>query len=752
MSKIRTLIIAALLCFSLAAMMATDFLRYSLHRVTAQSTRLNYPAARRVNQVDNYHGIEVADPYRWMEEMQSEETQAWVKAQDELSKSFVSAVPARAALQKRITELIHHEIYTSPIKAHGRYFFTKREAGKGLSESVLYVQESLSAAPRVLLDPATRFKDGKQLVSFRPSPDGRYLAYGVTTRQSRWFDVRVMDTTTGADVSDALTGLHNVSRSISWVKDGQGFFYSAFERPKPGEEQQAVLRNQKIYFHPLGKPQSEDAVITNLPEKPNTLFAHQITDDGHYLIVSASEGGANQNQIFYQDLRQAGSSLKPLISEADADYKFLGSEGARLWFYTDLKAPRGRIIAIDLNQPQRDHWVEVVPEAKEAISARDQTGGNALGMHGNRFVLVYIKDGKPLIRIFSTQGRLEREVKIAEGGSIWAGFVGTQTDPEVFYLFLGLADPSTIYRLNVATGAQTVFAQSKLNFNRDDYVVKQVFYQSKDGTRVPMFITHKKGLKLDGHNPTWMYGYGAMGWISFLWYRPDRLAWLEMGGVYALPSIRGGGEYGEEWHQAGMKLKEQNSIDDYLAAAEWLIKNQYTSPQKLVANGGSLSASLAGAAIEQRPDLFGASIIDIPVVDLLRYDKFTGGAYWAAELGSPANPEEFKALYSYSPYHNVKQGQCYPPTLIMFGERDQTAVPLHAYKFTAAMQAAQGCDHPVLMKVMRGAGHNFGVTLQQQTDSYTDELSFLFRVLKLGAEANKAATVELQRAKSMRGN
>jgi prolyl oligopeptidase len=738
MPKAHPLIIGLLAHFFLLG-----FLTNSSQLVAnGQSHRLNYPPARRVNQVDNYHGVEVPDPYRWMEEMKSEETLAWVKAQDDLLKGLLDSVPARATLQKRIMELVNHDIYTTPIKANGRYFFTKRNAGKGLGEGVLYVQTSLNAAPRILLDPATRFKDGRQLGVFRPSPDGRYLAYGVVTRQSRWWDLRVMNTTTGKDLSDALTGLHNVLGTVSWTRDSKGFFYSRFEPPKPGEEQQAVLKNPKIYFHELGKPQSEDTFVTDLPDKPNWVFTHNITDDGRYLIISASEGGANQNQILYRDLHGTGATIKTLIGEADADYKFLGNEGTRFWFYTDLNAPRGRVIAIDLNQPQRDRWVEVIPEAKESISARDQTGGNALGMHGNRFVLVYIKEGKPLIRIFSARGRLEREVRIAEGGSIWAGFVGTQKDPEVFYLFLGLADPSTIYRLNVATGAQTVFARSKLDFNRDNYVVKQVFYESKDGTRVPMFITHKKGLTLDGTNPTWIYSYGAMGWISFLWYRPDRLAWLERGGVYALPGIRGGGEYGEEWHQAGMKMKEQNSIDDYLAAADWLIKNKYTSPQKLVANGGSLSAALAGAAIEQRPDLFGAAIIDIPVVDLLRFEKFTGGSYWLPELGSPANADEFKALYDYSPYHNVKSGQCYPPTLIMVGERDQTAVPLHAYKFTAAMQSAQECDNPVLMKMMRGAAHNFGLTLEQQTDSYTDELSFLFHVLKISHEVTKPDTAK----------
>jgi prolyl oligopeptidase len=698
---------------------------------SAIQDQIRYPATRRVEQTDTYHGVKVSDPYRWLEDMKSEEALRWAKAQDETTKRFVSQVTSRSILQKRLDELVRFDRYATPIKANGKYFFAKRAAGRGIGEGTLYVQESLTSKPQVLVDPVQRDQGG-QLRLYAPSPDGRFVAYGISQNQSRWFDLKILNVNQeGQELPDKLTGLVTVSANVSWTKDSKGFFYTAFEKPKAETELYAVIRNPRVYYHKLGNPQSEDVIIATLPEKPNWLFSPKLTYDGRYLVIAASVGGSNENQILYRDLQKPGGKIESLIGEADANYTYLGNEGTHFYFYTDWKAPKGRLIAIDLKKPERKNWVELVAQAEEAISARDQTGGNALGMYGNRFVLVYIKDGKPLIRIYSVKGRLEREVNIPEGGSIWSGFSGTQTDPEVFYMFLGLADPSTIYRLDVASGRQSVFLRPKLNFNGDGYVVKQVFVQSKDGASIPMFITHKKGIKLDGNNPTWMYGYGAAGWIPFLWYRPDRLAWLEMGGVYALPGVRGGGEYGEAWHQAGVKLQEQNSIDDYLAAAEWLIKNNYTSPAKLVANGGSLSASLAGAAIQQRPELFGASIIDIPVADLLRFDKFTGGSYWLPDLGSPADAEEFKVLFSYSPYHNAKSGTCYPPTLIMVGERDQSAVPMHGYKLTAAMQAAQGCQHPILLKMMWGAAHNFGATLEQEIDSYVDELAFLIRVLKL---------------------
>lgn len=699
--------------------------------------RLSYPPARRVRQVDTYHGVEVADPYRWMEEMGSEEVRGWVKAQDRLLKSFVGEAPGRAALRQRLAELTRYDMYAAvrfvgpEFEKRGRhYFFVKTSAGA--SQPALYVQAGLTAEPRTLLDLRARHADDAlRLAGFSPSPDGRSVAYQTSLNLSNWLSLRVLNVGTGRELPETLEGLHLSGGTVSWAPDGKGFFYTSFERPPEGTEQRAAVRNAKIYFHALGTQQSADRLVHERPEEPGLLYSHQVTDDGRYLVVTATEGGGNKSRILYADLRAPVGPLKTLIGEADADYKLLGGRGTRLWFYTDSQAPRGRVVAIDVARPRRERWVEVIPEAGEAISAGSSVGGNALGLYGDRFVLVYIRDGRPLMRIFDLSGKLQREASFPEGGSIWGGFSGGPRDPEVFYRFLELTSPGTIYRLNVVTGKSGVFRRATVKVNPDDFVVKRVFYRSKDGTRVPMFVAHKRGVRLDENTPAYLYGYGAFAWVAFTWFQPHMVAWMERGGVFAVASIRGGGEYGAAWHEAGSRLNKQNAINDYVAAAEWLVGNRYTSRRRLVANGGSASGAVAAAAILQRPDLFAAGVIDIPVLDMLRFERFTAASYWKPEFGSPADPREFKALYAYSPYHNVGPGRCYPPTLVMAGERDQTAVPLHAYKFVAAMQAAQGCDRPVLLKVMWGTGHNFGATPERSVDSWTDLLSFLFRTLDL---------------------
>lgn len=697
--------------------------------IALQSKRSDYPSAKRVDHSDRYHGVAVSDPYRWMEDMNSEETFSWVKAQDERLKDFVKNVASRDAIYKRLLELGRFESYSAPIKENGRYFFVRTESGS--RRPVLYVQDGLRAKPQVLLDTEERFK-GEDVIlrGFAPSPDGRLVLCSLSKKQSRWVEQRLIDATSGDETAEEISPTHVLAGNATWRRDSKGFFYTRFEKPKSNSEQNAVVSSPKIYYHAWGSP--NDSLVYAPGEKPNLLMSHTVTNDGRYLVITVNEGSSNKNILLYKDLSSAESAIKTLIGEADANYTFLGNEGERFWLYTDLNASRGRIIAINITKPERAQWKEVVPQMREAVAANSAVGGNALGMFGDRFLLMYLKDNNPLLRVFDKRGRLSREMALPAGGLIWGGFSGRQDDPEVFYRFLGITDQGSIHHLDIETGKSDVFRLPELKFDRKGITVKQVFYKSKDGTRVPMFIAHKEGIKLDGNNPVYLYGYGAFGWVSFLWYQPFRLAWMEMGGVYAIPGIRGGGEYGEGWHQAGMKLNKQNSIDDYLAAAQWLITNRYTSPERLVANGGSASAALAAAAIIQRPHLFGAAVIDIPLLDLIRYDKYTGAGYFAPEFGSPADPQEFKALYTYSPYHNLKKGQCYPPTLVMVGFRDQTAVPFHSYKFTAAMQYAQACASPVLMKVMWGAGHNFGATPEETADSFADELAFLYRTLKMG--------------------
>ncbi len=688
-------------------------------------TRLNYPTTRRGDDADTYHGQRVADPYRWLEQMDSPQTRAWAKAQDALATDFLKSTPMRETFRERIASISKHDLTSAPIKAEGRYFFTKSLDSVG-NNALLYAQDGPSAPPRLLLDPR---RDDLKLRAFQqdfhPSLDGRFVACSLVRGQSRWRQMKII----GADGQirpDWLTGLHAVSNTVAWSKNSEGFFYVRFHEPEAGEEMKASVDNRGIYYHKLGSPQSEDALIYS--RGSGWLFIPYVTEDGRYLIIDARDGGSPKNSILCLDLNQPNSGPIELL-KADAAYTFLGSAGGRFFFYTDRQSPRGRIVVLDPGSP--DKLTTVVAESKEAIAGGSLVGGNAVGMFGNHLAAMYWGEGRSVIRVFDTRGRLRHTIPLPEGASLWGGLSGAQGDDEIFYALLSLTSPRTIHRLDLGSGKVTVFRRAELNFRESDFAIRQVFYRSKDGTRVPMFIAHKKGIRLDGSNPTLMYGYGAFGWNSFLFYQPSVLVWMEMGGIYALPRIRGGGEYGAHWHHQGKGLRERNSIDDFIAAAEWLTANRYTSASKLVANGGSASGSLAAAAIIERPELFGAALIDIPVLDMLRYERFGAARTWSEEFGSVANADEFKVLLSYSPYHNVKHGQCYPPVLIRVGERDETATPLHGYKFAAAMQSAQACPNPALLKVIWGAGHSLGATDEQVIESRADEMAFLALALQL---------------------
>lgn len=693
-----------------------------------------YPQPDREAHTDTYHGVTVADPYRWMEDEKDPRLGPWLQEQEALLTTFFGEGGVRQTIKRRVFELGQGVRYSVPIRAKDRLFFmeTSPSGTNGLS---LLVRGPGDAQPRVLFSAAERFGPDAALVQIAPSPDGRYVAYTLRKRQSRWLGLQIFDTRTGADLSEVLTGPHSVSGGISWISDSSAFYYDAFEPPKPGTEGQANVRGAALWRHTLGQPQSADSMVASLPNDPNAVFSHQVTHEGRYLVVTALIDGV-RSRVMVQDLSELGSRLRDLIPTADAAYTFLGSFDRRFWFYTDLAAPNGRVIAIDLDRPQRSAWAEIVRERSEAINGRDTTGGNALGMYGGRLVLMYVRSGRPLIRVFSKVGRLEHEVVVPIGGSIWGGFSGSQTDNEVFYRYLGLTDPSTFFRLNLKTGTTTLFQKTTVPVDAASIVVRQVFYRAYKGIRIPMLVVHKKGLKFDGTAPAYLYGYGAMGWVSFAWFQPHILAWIEMGGVYAQPALPGEGEFGASWRRAGVKAGKEAVVDSYLAAAEWLLKNKYVGQGRLVANGGSLSAPLAAIAVERRPDLFGAATIAIPVLDLLRFDQFTGGSFWTPEFGSPQIADESRTLRALSPYHNVKSGRCAPPTLVLTGELDQTAPPLHSYKYVAAAQAAQSCTHPILLKVMRGAAHNYGRTPEEVADSYGEELAFLTRVLGLPPSAH----------------
>jgi len=678
----------------------------------------SYPPARKADQVDDYHGVKVADPYRWLEDLDSEETRKWVEAQNKLSFGFLESIPARASVKDRITKLLNYEKYGIPSKEGNRYFYTRNRGVQ--NQAVRFTVTSLESQPKMVLDPNTLSADGTVALSgMKVSPDGKLLAYSLSASGSDWQEWKVREVETNKDLSDHLKWVK--FSDVSWTPDGKGFFYSRYDEPK-GDTLKAVNYFQKVYFHKLGSSQSEDALVYERPDQKDWLFGGSVTDDGNYLIITVYQGTDVKTRAYYKDLRNKDAAVVKLLDDFDAAYYFVGNEGSRFYFHTDFQSPRGNIIAIDTNNPARSNWKVVVPEAKETLQN--------VSFVNNRFILNYLKDAYTQVKIYETSGKLVNEVAFPGIGTA-AGFAGKATDKETFYAFTGFTMPTTIYRYDMVTGKSTIFRQPKVDFNPADYETKQVFYKSKDGAKVPMFITHKKGLRLDGNNPTYLYGYGGFNISLSPSFSVSNLVWMEMGGVYAQPNLRGGGEYGEDWHQAGMKLKKQNVFDDFIAAAEWLIENKYTSTPKLAIGGGSNGGLLVGAVMTQRPDLFGAALPAVGVMDMLRFQKFTIGWAWVSDYGSSENPEEFKALYAYSPLHNIKPGTSYPPTMITTADHDDRVWPGHSFKYAAALQAAQAGDAPILIRIETKAGHGAGKPTSKVIEEAADRWSFLVKIFNI---------------------
>ena len=678
----------------------------------------NYPPARKSDQVDDYHGTKVADPYRWLEDLDSEETRAWVEAQNKLSFGYLGSIPARNPLKERLTKLWNYEKYGIPFKEGQRYFYTRNSGLQ--NQSVVYTVTSLDAQPQLVLDPNTLSTDGTVAVSgLQVSPDGKLLAYSLSASGSDWQEWKVRDVEAGKDLSDHLKWVK--FSGASWTRDGKGFFYSRYDEPK-GDTLKATNYFQKVYYHKLGTPQSDDVLVYERPDQKDWLFGSTVTEDGNYLIITAYQGTDVKNRVFYKDLKAKDAPVMKLLDEFDAAYGFVGNEGTRFWFQTDLQAPRGRVVEIDTANPARNNWKVVVPEGKETLQSTTFVN--------NKFVANYLKDAYTQVKIYDASGKLVNEVAFPGIGSA-DGFGGKATDKETFYSFTGFTTPTTIYRYDMTTGKSTIFRQPKVDFNPADFETKQVFYTSKDGTKVPMFITHKKGLKLDGNNPTYLYGYGGFNISLTPAFSVGNLVWMEMGGVYAQPNLRGGGEYGEDWHQAGMKLKKQNVFDDFIAAAQWLISNKYTSTPKLAIGGGSNGGLLVGAALTQRPDLFGAALPAVGVMDMLRFQKFTIGWAWVSDYGSSDNADEFKALYAYSPLHNIKPGTSYPPTMITTADHDDRVWPGHSFKFAAALQAAQAGNAPILIRIETKAGHGAGKPTSKIIEEIADRFAFLVKTLEM---------------------
>ncbi len=705
---------AWLTLFSLGALMTTT-------AANAQEGALKYPPTRRIDHVDTLHGVKVPDPYRWLEQdvRTAKEVADWVEVQAKFTEKYLDQIPERDLLKRRLTDLWNYEKYSAPSKVGGRYFFSRNDGLQ--NQSVLYTVASLDGTPRVLLDPNTWSKDGTVAIAgLSISDDGKYLAYGKAESGSDWVTWRVLDVATGKTLGDELRWTKFTG--AEWTRDGKGFFYSRYEEPKKGEAFQGLVFNPKLCYHRVGTTQKDDEVVYRRPDHPDWGFATDVSEDGRWLLITVWKGTDRRYRVTYRDLSDPKALPVDLIENFAHNYTFVGNDGPVFYFKTDNAAPRGRVIAIDTRRPEPARWKEIIPQAKENLTG--------VSMVGNQFVLTYLKDARTQVKVHDLKGQFVREVQLPGLGSA-GGFGGKRTDRETFYTFSSFATPPTIYRYDTASGRSTVWKKAAVKFSPDDYEVKQVFYPSKDGTKVPLFLTYRKGLKLDGTNPTLLYGYGGFNISLTPGFAVSKLLWMEMGGVYAQANIRGGGEYGKEWHQAAVKLKRQKAYDDFIAAAEWLISNRYTRPEKLAIQGGSNGGLLVGACMTQRPELYGACLPAVGVMDMLRFHKFTAGRYWVDDYGSPDDPEQFKVLLGYSPYHNLKKGTRYPPTLVTTADTDDRVVPSHSFKFIARLQHCQAGNAPVLARIEVRAGHGAGRPTRKAIEEVADQFAFLVKNLHM---------------------
>jgi prolyl oligopeptidase len=690
------------------------------------TTGLEYPKTKRIDHADTYHGVEVADPYRWLEDdvRKSSEVADWVAAQNKVTFGYLKAIPEREGIQRRLTELWNYERFSAPFKAGTRYFYTRNDGLQ--NQSVLYVQESLDAEARVLIDPNTWSKDGTvALAGIAASDDGKYVAYGVAEAGSDWQTWKVMDVAAGKPFPDEVKWVKY--SSATWTKDGKGFFYARYDEPAAGAAFQQLTKNQKVFYHRVGTPQTDDVLVYQRPDQPDWGFQTAVTEDGRYLILTIWQGTDDRYRVTYRDLSEPYAMPVDLVDNFENDYTFIDNDGPIFYFRTDLDAPKGRVIAIDTRRPERTNWKEILPETKDILQSA--------GVVGNLLIASYLKDAKTQVKMYTPDGTFVREVEFPGIGSA-DGFGGKRTDTETFYSFSSFATPPKIYRHDLITGKSKLYREAKVKFNPDDYEVRQVFYASKDGTKVPMFITAKKGLKLDGSNPTLLYGYGGFNNPLTPAFSVSRLMWMEMGGVLAVANLRGGGEYGKEWHKAGTKLQKQNVFDDFIAAAEYLIREKVTRPDKLAIQGGSNGGLLVGACMTQRPELFGACLPAVGVMDMLRFHKFTAGRFWVDDYGSADNEQEFHAIRAYSPYHNLKKGVKYPATLVTTADTDDRVVPGHSFKFAAELQNCHAGDAPVLIRIETRAGHGAGKPTAKLIEEVADAWAFLIKNLQMKVNVN----------------
>ena len=690
---------------------------------TPSTAPFDYPDTRKVDQVDDYHGTRVEDPYRWLEDDYSDETRAWVAAQNELTFDYLRGLPQREPLRARLTELWDYERFGVPFRKGGRYFFFKNDGLQ--NQSVLYQQPSLDAEPTVLLDPNRLSEDGTTALStLALSEDGRLLAYGVARSGSDWQEFHVRDVTTGEDRSDHLRWIK--FSSPSWTHDGAGFFYSRYPEPQEDESQGGVNRNQKVYYHEVGTPQSSDRLIYERPDEPDWGFRVEVSDRGRYAVFHVSLGTEERNRLYYIDLGSAASprldgEVVPLLDDFDASYELVGNDGGTLYLLTNLDAPRYRVVAVDTASPERESWREVIPEAAAVLES--------VRIVNDTFVASYLHDAHARVVLRSLDGTGPREVELPAIGSVQS-VSGERDDEEMFFAFESFVYPTTIYRYDFRSGKSEVFRSPRIAFDGGEYETRQVFYASKDGTRIPMFVTHKRGIELDGSHPTYLYAYGGFNISLPPRFSASQLVWLELGGVYAQANLRGGGEYGEEWHRAGTLLEKQNVFDDFIAAGEFLVARGYTRPEKLAIGGGSNGGLLVGAVLNQRPSLFGAALPAVGVMDMLRFHRFTIGWAWTSDYGSSDDPEQFEALYGYSPYHNLAPEAYFPATLVTTADHDDRVVPGHSFKYAARLQEVHGDEpRPMLIRIQTDAGHGAGKPTRMVIEEQADRWAFLMENL-----------------------
>ncbi|MBL7154101.1 MAG: S9 family peptidase [Phycisphaerae bacterium] len=694
---------------------------FSACNTGSQAPGLAYPPAKKGAVIDIYHGAKVPDPYRWLEEPDSPDTQAWVAEQNKLTSAFLADVPAREKIKTRLTDLMNYPRYSTPSERGGRYFYWKNDGLQ--NQSVLYVRDTIESPPSIVINPNILSKDGTAAVTTTAvNWDGKILAYGVSESGSDEQEVKIRTIGTDTDFDETLKWCRFTR--IAWNHDGSGFFYNRFPHPATVAPED-VTNYSRVYWHKLNTPQSQDKLIYEQPDNKEWGFSPAVTEDGKFLVLNVYHGTDTKNRIYYRPIESSEPFIK-LLDKADAEYDFIGNAGSIFYFKTDLDAPRSRIIAIDIKTPAPADWKTVILQADDVI--------DYAALINNHFIVAYMHDVCHQIRVYDTEGEFVREIPLPSLGTV-SGLSGKQSDIEMFFSFTSFLFPRTSYRYDFKTQQLTVFQKPKIDFAPSNYETKQVFCKSKDGTRVPIFITHRKGLALTGDNPTLLYGYGGFNISRRPAFSTSVANWLELGGVYAVANMRGGGEYGDEWHKAGMLDKKQNVFDDFIAAAEWLIDNKYTSPKKLAIRGGSNGGLLVAACMLQRPDLYGAVVCQVPVADMLRYHKFTVGRYWIPEYGNAeADPQMFNVLYAYSPLHNVKPGAEYPPILVTSADTDDRVVPMHSKKFVATLQEKAAGKNPILLRVETKAGHGAGKPTSKRIQEQADIYAFLFKTLKMESE------------------